>query len=110
MGKVSDYISSLDGQETLDLTEVVKEILKLHNEEMTDSTNISSAKIAEMTEVITSKDATIAEKEAALIKQQAKNWELVNQIPGNQENQEPSTQENGLPDGSVITIDDLFEQ
>ena len=110
MGVFDDYIAGLDGQENPDLTEVVSNLLKLHEQELVENTTISSAKIAKMQEDISSRDKSIAEKNAELVKQQAKNWELVNQIPGNQETPEPQARENGLPDGSVITIDDLFEK
>lgn len=110
MGVFDDYIAGLDGQENPDLTEVVSNLLKLHEQELVENTTISSAKIAKMQEDINSREKIIAERDDALLKQQAKNWELVNQIPGNQENPEPQTQENGLPDGAVITIDDLFEK
>lgn len=114
MGAVNDYITSLDGQENLDVAEVARTLLELHNTEIAEQAQISSAKIADMQSHIDSRDSTIAAKDAELQKQQAKNWELANQIPGTpfNPNQQPETQtqENGLPDGSTITLEDLFEK
>lgn len=104
MGKVEDYINSLDGQENLDLPVVVGEILKLHNEEIGTAT----AKIGQLEDSVTAHVGTIAERDRALSDAKAANWDLVNRIPNTENQPEPEKQENGLPDGSVITLDDLI--
>lgn len=102
MGVVDDYISGLEGQESPDLTEVVKDILKLHNEEM----GTRESKISEMTQTLSERDSAIAERDKEITKWKAQNFDLAMQIPGNQSAEE---KENSEVDGTNITPDDLFE-
>ena len=107
MGKVEDYINGLQDQEIIDPNEVVGEILKLHNEEI----SISTAKIGQLQTQLSDKDAAIAERDKSISEVKAANWDLVNRIPANPEKTEPQIDETtGLPDSSSITLDDMFAQ
>ena len=107
MGAVADYIASLEGQEITDLTEVVAEIARLHNEEISTST----AKIGLLETQLSDKDAAIAERDSTIRDTKAANWDLVNRLPGTNEKPEPQIDEvTGLPDSSSITLDDMFAQ
>lgn len=108
MGKVDDYINSLDGQENLDITEVVAELAKLHNEEVTTR----DAKIAELTTSNETHVNTIAEKDGEITQWKAKNWDLVNQLPadGQTGNQSTTDENTGLPNASNITLDNMFQE
>lgn len=107
MGKVSDFIDGLEGQENLDLNEVVSELLKLHNEE----TETMTAKIASQESFISEANETIAARDEDVKKWKAKNWDLVNEFPAKREGTEPQINaETGLPDGSSITLDDMFSK
>jgi len=107
MGIVEDYINGLEGQDDLDLPEVVGEILKLHNQEVSTST----AKIGQLQTQLTDKDALIAEKDKSISDVKAANWDLVNRIPGEPVKPEPQIDaETGLPDASSITLDDMFAE
>lgn len=102
MGVVDDYINGLEGKDNLDLTEVVGDILKLHNDEM----GTRESKINEMTQTLGERDSIIAERDKEITKWKAQNFDLAMQIPGNQSTEE---NENTEVDGSNITPDDLFE-
>jgi hypothetical protein len=105
MGIVEDYINGLEGQENLDLPEVVGEILKLHNQEISTGT----AKIGQLETQLSDKDAAIAERDSTIRDTKAANWDLVNRLPGTAEKTEPQIDaETGLPDSSSITLDDMF--
>lgn len=108
MGKVDDYINSLDGQENLDITEVVAELAKLHNEEVTTQ----EAKIVELSTANENYVNTIAEKDGEITQWKAKNWDLVNQLPaeGQRDNQSKIDENTGLPNASNITLDNMFQE
>jgi hypothetical protein len=107
MGIVEDYINGLEGQENLELPEVVAEIARLHNEEISTST----AKIGQLQTQLSDKDAAIAERDKSISEVKAANWDLVNRLPGTNEKPEPQIDEvTGLPDSSSITLDDMFAQ
>lgn len=107
--KFDEYINSLEGQENLDLTEVVANLVKLHTEEVGHVTTTSSAMIDELNTKLGEKDALVAEKEQELTRAQADNWKLANQIPSSAfEKEEPST--DGEIDQKRITLDDAFAQ
>jgi len=105
MGIVEDYINGLEGQENLNLPEVVGEILKLHNQEISTGT----AKIGQLETQLSDKDAAIAERDSTIRDTKAANWDLVNRLPGTNEKPESQIDEvTGLPDSSSITLDDMF--
>lgn len=108
MGAVEDYINSLDGQENLDITEVVSTLHQLHTQE----TDTMQSKIASQEATIAQNTTDIAARDADIVKWKAKNWDLVNAVPasGGGNAPEPKTDpESGLPDSSVITLDDMFK-
>ena len=105
MGIVEDYINSLQDQEITDPSEVVAEIARLHNEEI----SISTAKIGQLQTQLSDKDAAIAERDKSISEVKAANWDLVNRLPGTTEKPESTiNEETGLPDSSSITLDDMF--
>lgn len=105
MGKVDDYINSLDGQENLDVAEVASKLLELHNEEIGTAT----AKISTLSDALSAKDATIAEKVGELSVVKAQNWDLVNQLPvSNKANAAGENQGNEKPDPGTINFDDVL--
>ena len=108
MGKFEDYINSLDGQENLDLTEVVAEMAKLHNEEIGGVASTGNAKIEQLTSQLTEKDTAVAERDAEISRVKAANWDLVNRIPA--ETEETPSVEDGVIDQKRITLDDAFTQ
>lgn len=105
MGKVEDFINTLDGREDLVVTEVVSELLKLHNEEIGTST----AKINSLQTTLTDRDKAIAERDTEISKVKAANWDLVNQIPAT-ESETPSAPQGDGIDQKRITLDDAFTQ
>jgi len=105
MGVFEEYINGLEGKENLDPTEVVSELLNLHNQEM----SVANAAIATRDASITDYTKTIAERDSEIQKQKSLNWDLANRIPAeNNGNTEPES--TGELDASTITIDDLFEK
>jgi hypothetical protein len=82
MGKVSDYVSSLEGKDNIDPVVIASTMLELHNEEM----GIATSKIASLEVNLTERDAKIAEKDLSIRDIKAANWDLVNRIPISNEN------------------------
>lgn len=107
MGKVNDYINSLDGQEHLTVEEVAGKLLELHNEEI----SIRESKIASLE---TEKDGlatTVAEKDGEITRVKAMNWDLVNQLPKEGDNEGESENPGGNEiNQKLITLDDAFTQ
>lgn len=105
MGKVSDYISSLDGKENIDPIVIASTLLELHNEEM----GIAEGKIAaletEKNEIV----SKVAEKDQAITQLKAKNWDLVNRIPAT-DGKESEAKDNPLAEPSDADFDDFFEE
>lgn len=108
MGKFEDYINSLEGQENIDLTEVVSEMTRLHTEEIGSIASTGNAKIEQLTSQLTDKESAIAEREAEISRVKAANWDLVNQLPATPETPEPP--DDGVIDQRRITLDDAFTQ
>jgi len=107
MGAIEDYVASLEGQEITDPSEVVTEIVRLHNQEISTST----AKIGQLETLLSDKDAAIAERDGVIRDTKAANWDLVNRLPGTSDKPEPQIDaDTGLPDSSSITLDDMFAQ
>lgn len=106
MGAYDDYINSLDGQENLDVTEVVANLSRLHTEELEPL----SSKIATQNQAIQSAQNDIAARDAEITRWKAKNWDLANSAPADESTTEIKRDaETGLPDGSRITLDDMFK-
>ena len=95
MGKVSDYISTLDGKE-IDPIVVASTLLELHNEEM----GIAEGKIAKLETDLTASTDLIAETNKTVTNLKAKNWDLVNRVPsddgGNKKSEDPDPEEGSL--------------
>ena len=109
MGAFEDYINSLDGQENLDVTEVVSNMHRLYNEE----TETMTSKIASQESAITAANEAIAARDSDIQKWKAKNWDLVNSVPVSGGGNAPEPQKNeatGLPDSASITLDDMFKE
>jgi hypothetical protein len=92
MGKVEEYINSLEGKDNIDPAVIAQTLLELHNEEI----NTATAHIAELTTQNQDKDSTIAARDMEIQKQMAANWRLANQIPadpraGQENNEQPET-------------------
>lgn len=105
MGVFEEYINGLEGKENLDPTEVVSELLNLHNQEM----SVANAAIATRDEAITNHTKTIADRDSEIQKQKSLNWDLANRIPAENDGvKEP--EKTGELDPATITIDDLFEK
>lgn len=103
MGKVSDYVSSLEGKENIDPLVIVSTMLELHNEEM----GIAESKIASLSTTITEKDSAIAERDITIRDAKAANWDLVNRVGISNENdqkQNPAGNNNGEP----LTMDEVL--
>lgn len=106
MGKVEDYINSLDGKENLSVVEVARELLELHNEEVT----IREARISSLEQEKDGLASTIAEKDSEITKAKNLAYDYMLQIPA-----ESTGDEGNQPDGEVvdqkrITLDDAFAQ
>jgi len=106
MGKVSDYISSLENKTDIDPIVIASTLLELHNEEM----GIAEGKIAKMETDIQSFTSTDAEKDQKITELKAKNWDLVNRIPADNTNDRKPKSDDQEKDASEITFDDFFEK
>lgn len=105
MGKVSDYITGLEGKENIDPLVVASTLLELHNEEM----GIAEGKIASLTQSNTEHESLIAERNKEITGLKAKNWDLVNRIPA--DNQEHREQESARDEAAKnATFDDFFKE
>jgi hypothetical protein len=106
MGKLEEYINSLEGQDDLSIESVVSEMLNIHNGEL----GTANAKIETLNSQITDKDNVIRERDAEITEVKSKNWDLVNQLPAEDPTPKPVNNGDGKPDAAQITIDDLFEK
>ena len=102
MSAFDDFINGLEGKDEIDTLEVVRELSKLHNEEV----GIHTAKIEELNGFIAEKDNAIADLGNELTSQKAKNYDIISAQPAFKVN-EPGEREE--INSSNITIDDLFE-
>lgn len=103
MGKVSDYVSSLEGKDNIDPLVIASTMLELHNEEM----GIATSKIASLETSISEKDTVIAEKDLSIRDAKAANWDLVNRVGISNENdgkQNPA----GNNDGEPLSMDEVL--
>ena len=109
MGVYEDYVNGLEGKEDLNVLDVVKDLTKLHNEEI----GTWDAKVRTQDDAIAARDNTIAEKDREVTRFKAMNLDLTMQIPGgaqsrgdeNRNQVDPNT-----PEGRAATItpEDLF--
>lgn len=106
MGKVSDYISSLEGKKDIDPIVIASTMLELHNEEM----GIAEGKIAKMETDIQGLTSTDAEKDQKITELKAKNWDLVNRVPADNTSDRAKESNDSDKDASEITFDDFYEK
>jgi hypothetical protein len=106
MGKVSDYISSLDGKENIDPLVIASTLLELHNEEM-ESAN---GKIAKLETDFTSTTSEIAARDQKITELKAKNWDLANRVPTESASDPKPKDSLEEKDASELTFDDFFEE
>lgn len=103
MSTFEEYINRLDGQENLDPSKIVADLLGLHTQEI----GTREAKIQELNDGIAQRDTSISEREAEITRWKAKNFDLAMQVPTN--DPAPKRVEDGeKPDPSQIRIGDLF--
>jgi hypothetical protein len=94
MGKLEDYVSSLEGKDNLDPVVIASTLLELHKTEM----GIATSKIASLDSVISEREATIIAKNSELTATKAENWDLVNRVPVQNDNNTPNpANDNGTP-------------
>lgn len=103
MGKVSEYISSLEGKENIDPLVIASTLLELHNEEI----STADSKIASLETTIAENQKIISERDIALRDQKAKNWDLVNRVPAENSG---SQEDPNKPDVRDATFDDFFQK
>lgn len=106
MGKVSDYISTLDGK-NIDPLVVASTLLELHNEEM----GIAEGKIAKLETDIQGITSENAEKDSTITGLKAKNWDLANRVPSSDGgDKKPEDADLADKDANEITFDDFYEK
>lgn len=106
MGKFDEYITSLDGKDDLNVIEVVAELAKLHNDEL----SFTNSKVEQLNSQLAEKDTAIAAKDSEISKVKAANWDLVNQIPSESSDENPEQNDGDTIDQKRITLDDAFIQ
>lgn len=106
MGKVSDYISSLDGKENIDPLVIASTLLELHNEEM----GIAESKIAKLETDYQSTTSEIAERDQKITELKAKNWDLVNRVPAENASDPKPKDSSEDKDASEITFNDFLKE
>ena len=106
MGKVSDYISSLDGKENIDPVVIASTLLELHNEEM----GLAESKIAKLTTDFDSTTPEIAVRDQKITELKAKNWDLANRVPSESTSDPKPKNDSDDKDASEITFDDFFKE
>lgn len=106
MGKVSDYISSLDGKENIDPLVIASTLLELHNEEM----GIAEGKIAKLETDYQSTTSEIAERDRKITELKAKNWDLANRVPTESASDQNPKDPSEDKDASEITFNDFLEE
>jgi hypothetical protein len=105
MGKVDDYIRSLDAKENIDPLVIASTLLELHNEEM----GIAEGKIAKLETDYQSVTSEVAERNQKITELKAKNWDLVNRVPAEKDNGQKEEIDPDI-DPSNPSFDDFFEK
>jgi len=106
MGKVSDYISSLDGKENIDPLVIASTLLELHNEEM----GVAEGKIAKLETDLQDGTVAIAEKDNNIRDLKAKNWDLANRVPAESASDQKPKDLSEDKDASEITFNDFLKE
>lgn len=106
MGKVSDYISSLEHTQ-IDPVVMASTLLALHEEEM----EYAGGKIAKLETDLTASNTIIAERDSSLVELRAKAWELANRVPtNNQSKEEKQSAEDANESNEDAQFEDFFEE
>lgn len=101
MGKVDDYVSSLEGKDNLDPVVIASSLLELHNTEM----GIATSKIASLETTLGEKDQLISAKDIAIRDAKAANWDLVNRVPVQNDNETPNPANDN---GTIPTMEEVL--
>jgi hypothetical protein len=106
MGVYDDYVNGLEGKSDLDVLAVVKDLTKLHNEEI----STWDAKVQTQNSLIAERDTALADKENEVVKYKAMNLDLTMQIPGDAQKRTEDAPKEDSPEARALTItpDDLF--
>lgn len=105
MGKVNDYINSLEGQVDLDPIKIAKDLSELHKSEYEPVV----AKVEQLTSTIATKDQQIADAQREISEQKALNFDLTMQLPGQDQGDNKPDTVSGKESGDPrITVADLF--
>lgn len=101
-----DYINKLEGQTEVDPLTIVRDLRGIHTQEL----STREAKIQELNGAIAEKDSAITEGEKELLRQKARNFDLISDIPNpNDVKNANKVDEPGKPDAATIKIADLFK-
>ena len=106
MGKVSDYISSLDGKENIDPLVIASTLLELHNEEM----GIAEGKIANIELERDAFKSEVDESNQKITQLKAKNWDLANRVPAESASDQKPKDLSEDKDASEITFNDFLKE
>lgn len=105
MGAFDDYITGLEGKDNVDPLEIAKELNSIHMQEL----GIREAKIETLNNSIAEKDTKIGTLTSEVTRQKAINFDLVGQVPVEDESKN-TTNSDSKPDGGSIQISDLFNE
>lgn len=100
-----DYINNLEGKSEIDPLEVVRDLRKLHTEEL----STREEKITQLDGTIAEKDSSLTAKDEEIRKWKAKNFDLAMQIPSDNPNPDRHGNADDKPDPASIKISDIFK-
>lgn len=100
-----EYINNLEGQSNIDPLEVVRDLRKLHTQEI----GTREAKIEELNGSVAERDTTLSAKDDEIKKWKAKNFDLAMQIPDTKNIPGNQPVDDSKPDAGTIKIADLFK-
>jgi hypothetical protein len=106
MGKLEEYISSLEGKENIDPVVIASTLLELHNEEMDTAAN----KIASVELERDAFKSEVGESNQTITQLKAKNWDLANRVPAENASDQKPKDSLEEKDASELTFDDFFEE
>lgn len=101
-----EYINKLEGASEIDPLEVVRDLRKLHTEEI----GIRESKITELNGFVADRDEKVTNLSKEITVQKAKNYDLVNEIPNPNDPGIKPNDDGNKPDASTIKISDIFKK
>lgn len=113
MGIFDDYISGLEGKTELNIVEVVADLARIHNEELSTVNNelsSANAKIATQSDELAVKNTELTEAQAEIKSVKTANYDLIMSTGIGREDDANPPSDDRVIDASNITIDDLFEK